>query len=537
MESKISDRIKNRLKKKLKKIGIKLAVVFALVIVVIAAIDSTGILDLFGGGGDTNAVYNSSTTCIDGMVYDNPNAPIYKSSSGDRAKKVRDYIRPLLKEKDCEQYIDILVSMCQQESSFGAGDNKNWLQVTGYSGPGGIESVKAGVNFFVNMIDLVKSKDCKDINVLVQCYNYGQGYLTFVMERGGKDTAELRKTFQSIQKKKYHSSIYGNSRYCEMVMSRVTGQLPADTGNNSESLASVNESREKLIAFAEKQIGKPYKYGASGPESFDCSGLVMYCYKKALNISISHSSQKQYDDCVKIDKKMARKGDLVFFSKTKSTKNITHVGIYLGDDMMLEAPRTGLDVRKYSISKHKNCVAYGRFLSTGSDVPLFYQGDSEWGNYTWGGPHVNTLAKSGCGPTSIAMTLSYWTGQRITPKTVAQWCNQKDHYIYHVSSGMSGSLPPAICKAYNVKCKSVGWNSVVSELKKGHIVIASAKPGLFTSAGHIIVLSGISADGKIYVNDPNKNNYSKSNLQDGYKNGFSSETIKNQTKTWWTTYK
>ena len=67
--------------------------------------------------------------------------------------------------------------------------------------------------------------------------------------------------------------------------------------------------------------------------------------------------------------------------------------------------------------------------------------------------------------------------------------------------------------------------------------MCSASPGLFTTFGHIMVLAGITSNGKIMVNDPNGKNYKKDNLADGYKNGFSQNTIKSQMKGYWTTYK
>ena len=93
-----------------------------------------------------------------------------------------------------------------------------------------------------------------------------------------------------------------------------------------------------LMTEAQKHLGKPYAYGAKGPDKFDCSGFVCW--------SLSHSGIKQiqahaqgvYQACTPIAREDARPGDLVFFTKTYDTwRTVTHVGIYVGDNMMLHA--------------------------------------------------------------------------------------------------------------------------------------------------------------------------------------------------------
>lgn len=77
-----------------------------------------------------------------------------------------------------------------------------------------------------------------------------------------------------------------------------------------------------LITLAKEHIGKQYKYGATGPESFDCSGFCQYVYRQ-YGVSIPRTTRTQSDSGKKIQIKKIKAGDLVFFGKS----NVNHVGI------------------------------------------------------------------------------------------------------------------------------------------------------------------------------------------------------------------
>jgi cell wall-associated NlpC family hydrolase len=89
------------------------------------------------------------------------------------------------------------------------------------------------------------------------------------------------------------------------------------------------------VAEAYRQLGKPYRWGASGPNSFDCSGLTMWVWAKA-GVSLPHSSRAQYGYGVHVSKSELRPGDLVFYGSP-----IHHVGIYVGNGQYIAAPHTG----------------------------------------------------------------------------------------------------------------------------------------------------------------------------------------------------
>jgi cell wall-associated NlpC family hydrolase len=101
---------------------------------------------------------------------------------------------------------------------------------------------------------------------------------------------------------------------------------------------------QKVIKWAAKEKGKPYQYGADGPRSFDCSGLVQYVYKKA-GKKIGRTSGAQLKG-KHIAKGKKRKGDIMIFM---SGGTAYHSAIYAGDGKMWEAQRTGTRVGKHKI--------------------------------------------------------------------------------------------------------------------------------------------------------------------------------------------
>ena len=130
--------------------------------------------------------------------------------------------------------------------------------------------------------------------------------------------------------------------------------------NNEDSSNEATDENidkaDKVVALAEKQIGKPYVWGAEGPDSFDCSGLVYYVYKEAVGINLPRVSRDQYNVGTYISKENLKPGDLVF-SSTNDAGTITHVGIYVGDNKMIHSPNSGKNVEKVDLSNNywKNC--------------------------------------------------------------------------------------------------------------------------------------------------------------------------------------
>lgn len=104
--------------------------------------------------------------------------------------------------------------------------------------------------------------------------------------------------------------------------------------------------RAEVLQVAKRQLGDPYRAGAAGPNAFDCGGFTQFVFKRALGMDIARSSRGQYQQVERIDKKDARAGDLVFFFEGGAH----HVGIYLGDGTMIDAPNPGKAVSVNPIS-------------------------------------------------------------------------------------------------------------------------------------------------------------------------------------------
>ncbi|MFG2428716.1 NlpC/P60 family protein [Streptomyces sp. NPDC048590] len=114
-----------------------------------------------------------------------------------------------------------------------------------------------------------------------------------------------------------------------------TGGTASDSGYATKA--------EKVLAFARAQIGKPYVWGATGPSSYDCSGLTQAAWKAA-GVNLPRTTWDQVEVGTRVATADLQPGDLVFFYD-----DISHVGIYKGDGMMIHAPKPGANVREESI--------------------------------------------------------------------------------------------------------------------------------------------------------------------------------------------
>ena len=127
---------------------------------------------------------------------------------------------------------------------------------------------------------------------------------------------------------------------------------------NSPLLA---EEKQTIIYSAMQLIGTPYRFGGTNNQGVDCSGLVYLAYQNA-GIQVPRTSLAQYRHSDRIRLSQLEPGDLVFFKLDRSP--VSHVGIYVGDDRFIHAPRTGKHVEYASLDNNfwkKRLTGAGRF--------------------------------------------------------------------------------------------------------------------------------------------------------------------------------
>ncbi len=137
---------------------------------------------------------------------------------------------------------------------------------------------------------------------------------------------------------------------------------------------------------------------------------------------------------------------------------------------------------------------------TKGEYPLLLQYDKKWGYGIYGD---NVIAVNGCGPTSLAMVVAGLTGKNdTTPYDIAKYSYEKGYYTEEW--GTKWDLMSTGIEPFGVTGKKIvlSKQTLYNELNSGHPLIASMRPGDFTTVGHFIVLTGIKDD-KIVVNDPN----------------------------------
>ncbi|MFD8788370.1 C40 family peptidase, partial [Kitasatospora sp. NPDC059599] len=108
------------------------------------------------------------------------------------------------------------------------------------------------------------------------------------------------------------------------------------------------EGAAAAVAFAKSKIGLPYVWGGEGPDGYDCSGLTMMAWREG-GRELNHFAADQYAQSSRIDYRRLRPGDLVFWTDTGRAADIHHVGLYVGDDQMIEAPRAGMPIKQASL--------------------------------------------------------------------------------------------------------------------------------------------------------------------------------------------
>ena len=135
------------------------------------------------------------------------------------------------------------------------------------------------------------------------------------------------------------SKINYNGKTGYVDSSYLQSTVPGSNGNNANNNNNtVSTKANEVIAYSKTLLGKPYVWGAQGPNSFDCSGFTYYVFKNKAGIVLPRTSSAQSKYGTYVSKSNLKAGDLVFFDTNGANDgNVSHVGMYIGNGQMIHA--------------------------------------------------------------------------------------------------------------------------------------------------------------------------------------------------------
>jgi hypothetical protein len=238
------------------------------------------------------------------------------------------------------------------------------------------------------------------------------------------------------------------------------------------------------------------------------TGLYIGC-KKVSNI-ILNSSTKAEEKVVQLPKEIVESTDPVVEKLVELAPKYPKIYDILLDiksypsellEMASKKPETINFVADYP--NHKSDTDKSQITVKGEykkgEIPLFMQWDERWG-YDKYGPDF--FAINGCGPTSLSMVAVGLTGNtNVNPRYVENFSRENGYLVPGVGTSWSLMTDGAQKLGLKSKVLPLSESSIISTLKKGNPIIVTMGPGHFTTEGHYIVLTGVTDDGKIIVND------------------------------------
>ena len=151
-----------------------------------------------------------------------------------------------------------------------------------------------------------------------------------------------------VQSVLFYAGQYAGGNYSVVAAAIPSAGSVAGCSTKTGDVSTVQAPTQAVataIAYAEQQLGKPYLWGGTGPDAFDCSGLVMMAYRGA-GIGIARTSEEQWATEQHVPASQVQPGDLVFFAGADGTPTSPgHVGLVIGHGQMIEAYATGFPIR------------------------------------------------------------------------------------------------------------------------------------------------------------------------------------------------
>jgi len=230
-------------------------------------------------------------------------------------------------------------------------------------GPMGFTDVLLGAQSFEEFAttwDLLKDLNSEDadavaeLKVLRAKAKAAHKELTSKEKAAAQQVAVMRKNKRSIQsqlseRKRKLAGLEAEIRSLQAAEEarRAASRRVASSGGGRNFPPPTRAPRSEVVSVAKRYLGAPYRWGASGPNSFDCSGFTSFVYRQ-VGVSLPRVSRAQINAGERVSRSDLKPGDLVFFGSP-----IHHVGIYVGGGSMIHSPQTG-DVVKFSSINRSN---------------------------------------------------------------------------------------------------------------------------------------------------------------------------------------
>lgn len=165
-------------------------------------------------------------------------------------------------------------------------------------------------------------------------------------------------------------------------------------------------------------------------------------------------------------------------------------------------------------------------------MPLLLQTDERWKAtpYGFGSPEGDNLEINGCAILSLAMVTSYWEQRVVLPTEILEWSGNE---FFMEGEGTAWSIFSEYANVKGYVCEDLvtDVSAVEAHLNAGHPIIVSVHPGIFTTVGHIMVISGTN-NGKFWINDPNDSQQKGHSIKE-----FTSAELANEAVNFWAIYR
>ncbi|GAB3814432.1 C40 family peptidase [Micromonospora zhanjiangensis] len=185
-----------------------------------------------------------------------------------------------------------------------------------------------------------------------QVAGFDQAQQKYLAQKSQLDTTLARQTAQAKQmdagKKKIEAEL---SKLYDM-RTAAYGSATSSSGGYTGKIPAVSGQAGVAVRYAYNAIGKPYDWGAEGPNGYDCSGLTLAAWRAA-GKSLPHNAEMQFNQTSRISRSSLAAGDLVFYS------NLGHVALYVGGGKVIHAPTFGESVKLADVDM-MSPYGYGR---------------------------------------------------------------------------------------------------------------------------------------------------------------------------------